>query len=296
MPMYKLPVKAARVKLKGKENESPYVVLKEATPAGTLTLQELFKKKSEWEERNKKEYILWVTLDLRYQDRTAKQNNSVWVLIEAIWSSMEKHPPTEEDKYSLYLDLLEVYADKVVNKITGELRPIHISEADSMEGARFIDGLLYHLSTMCDLKYGGDVVDVLHQWELWRGMLEDDPIDFIDRECTRLLTEAEWRERRRFSEASGQGGQIVLAHIVSRGSDAANIDKAWNWLALTHEEHMMQHRIGWEEFLRIFSHLRGRVNRARRLAQKVDLEFKREQQTAAVEYKSENLAMEALEI
>jgi hypothetical protein len=289
MPKYApFPVKATRARLK--ENESPYTVLKEATKDGGLILREVFRKKNEWEERNKKEYYLWVTFDLRYQDKTTKQNNSVWVLIEAIWSSMEKEPPTEEEKYSLYLDLLEVYAEKVKNKITGELRPVHISEADSMEGAKFIDGLLYHLSTMCELKYGGDVVDVLHQWEEWRGSLEADPIDYADRECTRLLTEAEWRERRRFSEASGQGGQIVLAHIVSRGSDAADIDKAWNWLALTHEEHMLQHRIGWEEFLRIFSHLKGRVDRARRLAHKPELDFKRDQQ--ANEYKQKNLAME----
>jgi hypothetical protein len=264
MPKYTLPVKAVRARLK--ENESPYVVLKEATKAGGLTLRELFRKKNEWEERNKKEYILWATLDLRYQDRTTKQNSSIWVLIEAIWSSAEQYPPSEEEKYSLYLDLLELYADKVKNRITGELRPVHISEADSIQGARFIDGLLYHLTTMCELKGGGDVVDVLHQWEKWRGSFECDPIDYVDAECTRLLTEAEWRERRRLSEASGQGGDIVLHHIVTRGSNKAAENKAWNWLALTNDEHRMVHEKGDDYFLSIYSHLKGRFTRARKMA------------------------------
>jgi len=292
MPKYKLPVKAARVKLK--KDEPPYVVLRETNNAGTCTLRQLFRQKKEWEERNKKEYVLWVTLDLRYQDRTPKQNNSVWVLVEAIWSTMEKDPPTEEEKYSLYLDLLEAYADKVKNRITGELRPIHISEANSIEGARFIDGLLYHLSTMCNLDYGtqSDVMDVLHQWHLSRGESENDPVDYADPECTRLLTEAEWRERRRVSDASGQGGEIERAHIVSRGADPSDIEEAWNWLALTHEEHMEQHRIGWDDFLLIYPHLRGRVDRARRLAGKMELEFKREQ--SVIENTGDRLAMEAL--
>jgi len=291
MPKYKLPVRAAKTI----KHEETYVILKAVNQAGTMLIQQFFKKKQEWEERNQKEFYPMVTIDLRYQDRTAKQNNSVWALVEAIWSSMEKDPPTEEEKYALYLDLLEIYADKVKNKITGELRPVHISEADSMAGARFISGLICHLATCCELdSYAqSSVIDALQAWHEWRGRQEVDPVDYSDLECTRLLTEAEWRERRLCSEASGQCGQIVLAHIVSRGSDAADIHKSWNWVALLHQEHMQQHQIGWDAFLQIYPHLRGRVNRARNLAGKLELEFKRERQ--AIEYKPENLAAQALE-
>jgi hypothetical protein len=118
-----------------------YIVLKESDGNGKILIDRIFAKKKEFEERNNKEYFLWVELDLRYQKRTFRQNASVWKLIECIWSSMEKDPPTEEEKYGLYLDLLEVYADKTKNRITGELRPVHISESNSMEGARFLDGL-----------------------------------------------------------------------------------------------------------------------------------------------------------
>jgi len=271
------------------------IILTRAAETDEEKITQLFRKKTEWEERNQHEYLLQVEFELDYQKRTYKQLRTVFKLVELIWSSMEKDPPTEEEKYSLYNDLLYVYADKKINRFTGEKVPIRISECNSMEGARFIDGLIYHLATMCDLDYNAQssVVDVIHEWQTWRGRLEIDPVDYVDLECTRLLTEAEWREKNKVSAASGRGGVIELAHIVSRGSDAADIGEAWNWVALTHDEHMEQHRIGWDAFLQIYPHLRGRVGRARNLAGKLELEFKREQQ--AIEYKPENLAAQALE-
>jgi hypothetical protein len=234
----RLPVHAARYK--------GYVVLKEVNAAGRELIDRIFIKKGEWEERNKREFYLQMELDLRYQQRTFKQNSSVWVLVQAIFESMEGRLPDEEEKYGLYLDLLEQYADKTPNRFGG-LRPVHISEANSVEGARFIDGLLCHLSKWCDLSMDtqATVIDVLQRWEEWRGGLDIDPVDYSDFACTKLLTEAEWRAKHTVSEASGKGGKIVLAHIVSRGADAPDIQKPWNWLALTNEEHIaMQHQKG----------------------------------------------------
>jgi hypothetical protein len=278
----RLPVHAMR--------KSGYVVLKETNKSGAELFDRIFAKKQEWEERNGREFYLQIELDLRYQKRTFKQNSSVWKLVECIWLSMEKDPPTEEEKYALYLDLLEVYADKTKNRITGELRPVHISESNSMEGARFIDGLLYHLATICDIQTdtASTVFDVMCQWEEWRGTLNVDPVDYSDLDCTKLLTELEWREKHKVSEASGKGGRIELAHIVSRGSDSPDIEKAWNWMALLHEEHMQQHQIGWDEFLQIYPHLRGRVERARRMAGKLELK--------GLPKSPQNLALEALEV
>jgi hypothetical protein len=265
-----------------------YIVLKEVNKNGKILIDRLFSKKKEFEERNGKEYFLQVELDLRYQHRTFKQNSSVWALITAIFISMERRPPDEEEKYGLYLDLLEEYADKVQNRFGG-LRPVHISESNSAQGARFIDGLLYHLATLCDLDVDAqaEVIDVMQAWEAWRGALEIDPVDYSDLACTKLLTEAEWREKRPVSEASGQGGRIVRAHIVSRGADAADIEKPWNWIALLWDEHEQQHRIGWDAFLQIYPHLRGRVERARRLAGKAE--------PGALPGSPRSLALEALE-
>jgi hypothetical protein len=264
-----------------------YIILKELNSAGKVLVDKVFRKKAEMEDRNKHEYFLHVVLELKYQKRTFKQNNSVWILITAIFESMERRLPDEDEKYGLYLDLLDEYADKIPSKINGKLRPVHISQANSMEGARFIDGLIFHLAQYCDLSSYAQatVIDVLQEWHEWRGDLEIDPVDYADPQCTRLLTEYEWREKHPISEASGKGGAVSLAHIVSRGSDAADIGEAWNWVALLHDEHMKQHEIGWDSFLHIYPHLRGRVNRARKMAKKLGLEFKREQRM--IEYKGE---------
>jgi hypothetical protein len=183
---------------------------------------------------------------------------------------MDGRLPTEEEKYNLYLDLLEVYAERVPNRLNGQTRPIHISEANSLEGSRFIDALLQHLASECDLSTDlqATVQEVLQEWEAWRGGLERDHSDYADAEGEQMISEEEWRKTHIYSEASGRGGTIQRAHIVSRGSDTADIEASWNWLALTPEEHEAQHQQGWDEFLRIYPHLKGRVERARRLAQK----------------------------
>jgi hypothetical protein len=252
-----------------------YIVLKHTCKADYDLAVNLFNKKTEWERRNGREFYLQARLGLRYQKRTYKQNSTVWELVTVIFQSMSdnRRKPTEEEKYDLYYDLLEVYADKTPNRLTGGLRPVHISESNSVEGARFIDGLLAHLATACELDYHAqsEVQDILQQWEAWRGGLADDPLDYADIGCTRPLTEKEWREKHPYSEASGRGGAIVRAHIVSRGSDAADIGESWNWMALLWEEHEKQHEIGWGAFLQIYPHLRGRAERARRLAGRLDL-------------------------
>jgi hypothetical protein len=235
----KLVVRAAQ--------KNGYMVLKELNAAGRELVNRIFKKKKEMEEKNNHEYFLHIVLDLRYQARTFKQNSSVWALVTAIFESMEGRLPDEEEKYCLYLDLLEAYADKIPSRFGG-LRPVHISESNSVEGARFIDGLIHHLSTNCEFNTYDylSVADALERFYEWRGGLEVDPLDYAD-----------------------------------------IIGEAWNWVALLHDEHIEQHRIGWDKFLNAYPHLRGRVDKARRLAHKFDLDFKRDQRL--IEYRPENI-------
>jgi hypothetical protein len=272
------------------QGKSEDIILLPVFQADQILVSRLFRKKGEWEERRGKEFFVQAKLELNYGKRTFKQNSAVWVLVTAIFESAENRKPAEEEKYNLYLDLLELYAPKVPNKLTGGMRPVHISESNTLEGSQFIDGLLYHLATECNLSYGvqSTVQEVLQEWEQWRGGLEKDPADYSDNRQTEMLTEAEWREKHIYSEASGRGGGIERAHIVSRGTDHADIEKSWNWIALLHEEHMEQHRIGWENFLQIYPHLRGRVESARKMAGK--LELKTSPKT------TRSLALEALEL
>jgi hypothetical protein len=279
----RLPLYAALWRHPAKQGD--YILLKATCPKDNDLVLKFFRTKKEREERNQKDFIVQAVLDLPHQKRTFRQNAAVWKLVAVIFESMEGRLPDEDEKYDLYLDLLDAYADKVPNRIKGGLRPIHISEANSLEGSKFIDGLLYHLAAECGLHpdLQATVQEVLQEWEAWRGGLEADPTDYADDKQTEPLTELEWRRKHVYSEASGRGGTIIRAHIVSRGADAADIEKSWNWIALLPEEHEKQHHIGWDSFLGIYPHLRGRVERARNMAGKLELEFKGAQKTA--EYK-----------
>jgi hypothetical protein len=289
----RLPVQAAL--WKHPQRKGDYILLKATCPKDNNLVLDFFRAKKEREQRNQKEFFVQVVLDLPHQKRTFKQDAAVWKLVTVIFESMEGRLPTEEEKYELYLDLLDTYADKVPSRIRGGLRPVRISEANSLEGAKFIDGLLSHLATECSLSYEAQttVQEVMQEWETWRGKLETDYADYTDKEQIRMISEAEWRKKHVYSEASGCGGTIVRAHIVSRGSDAPDIEKAWNWMALLPEEHEEQHRLGWDRFLDIYPHLRGRVERARNLAGKLELDFKFGQQRA-IAHSPESLAMQAL--
>ena len=237
------------------------VVLKVTDEKDLITLRKLFKSKSEREQRTEKEILLECEIDAAFQKRTFKQLRAVFKLVTVIFQSdSENHrKPTEEEKYSLYLDLLGLYADKIPNRYTGELRSIHISEANTMAGSHFIDGLMFHLATMCKLPNDlqATVRSVLYEWEIWRGKQEHDIND--DR------TISEMRQYTVYSEASGRT-PVHFHHIVSRGACPAAIEKAWNILALTPDEHNFFHQQckTWDEFLDVYPHLRGRVEMAYR--------------------------------
>lgn len=231
------------------------IILRATDNNDLLLIKKMFGSKKSREERSKQEILLKCEIDAQFQKRSFKQLSTVWKLVTVIFESMEDRKPTESERYDLYLDLLEEYADKVPSKITGELRSVRISESNTMAAARFIDGLLYHLTTYCELKIDlqADVRKVLYEWELWRGKQNEDINDY------RTLNDL--KERVKYSEASGKS-PVEYHHIVSRGAAPQFIDCAWNILALTHEEHMFFHKYGWNTFLDKYPHLRGRVEKA----------------------------------
>lgn len=252
---------------------------------GQALVNKLFTKKEGKEERLGQEYFLTATLELQERAKTFKQLGAVWKLVEVIYESQEGVKPTEDEKYNLYLDLLEEYAERVPSKISpNRTRAVRLSETNTVLAAHFIDGILYHLCTVCDLSLDlqATVSDVLWAWGASRGTEDRDPLDYYDSECSREVTLKEWRERRVYSEATGMGGSIECCHIVARGSSAGDIEAVWNWMALTPEEHREQHQHGWERFLRKYPHLHGKVERARILAGKLIRE--------PDQYKIENLA------
>lgn len=262
------------------------IILRATDTKDFLLIRKMFESKVKREERTKREILLKCEIDAQFQNRTFKQLRAVWKLVEVIFISMENRKPTDSEKYDLYLDLLDVYADKTPSRLKKDtLRPVHISESNTVAAARFIDGLLYHLATECALSYDlqADVRKVLYEWEIWRGKQEG---DFRDE-----MTVAQWRQTAKYSEASGISGDVDCHHIVSRGSAPQFIDCAWNVLALTRAEHEFFHAHGWNAFLGKYPHLKGRVERAFEKAGHLSIP----QGTASEQYvRIENLADLAL--
>ena len=237
------------------------IILRAADVKDMKLIYRLFDSKNSREKRANKEILLKCEIDAQFQKRSFKQLHSVWKLITVIFMSMENRLPTEDEKYDLYLDLLEVYADKTPSRIhPNTLRPVHISESKTVEASRFIDGLLYHLATECELSYDlqADVRTVLYEWEIWRGKQEH---DYRDNDSLEQV-----KERAIYSEASGLAGNVDCHHIVSRGSAPQFENCAWNIIVLTREEHNFFHRVGWNVFLERYPHLRGRVEKAFKMA------------------------------
>lgn len=249
------------------------IILRVNDSKDLVAIKKMFASKDDREKRSKREILLKCVIDAAFQKRSFKQLASVWVLVTVIFESQEHRKPTEDERYELYLDLLDMYADKVPNKLTGELRNVHISESNTMAAARLIDGLLFHLSTMCDLTpdLQADVRQVLYEWEIWRGKQDDDINDH--------RTIKELKQKVVCSEASGRT-PAEYHHIVSRGADATAIYEAWNLLALTQDEHRFFHDYGWNIFLDKYPHLRGRVEKAIEKAKKLPIPEKEVQDNA----------------
>lgn len=266
------------------------IVLRTTDGRDLPLVKKMFDSKKSREKRTGREILLKCEIDAPLQKRTFKQLGAIWKLVEIIFmsSTPEMRKPTKDEMYDLYLDLLELYADKTPSKITGELRPVHISESNTMAAARLIDGLLYHLANECDLNpdLQADVRSVIYEWEEWRGKRKLDLNDF--------RSVAEMRELVTYSEASGRS-PVDFHHIVSRGSAPQFADCAWNILALTREEHEEFHRKGWGHFLNKYPHLRPKVHRAFRKAGHLSVPDGFMEATMRTYEEMESLVQEAME-
>ena len=240
--------------------QNNFIVLKLVDENDRYIVEKLFRNKKEREGRTKQEVLLRCEINAPYQHRTFKQNNAVWILIEIIFQSMEGRNGTHEELYDLYCDLLEEYADKKPSRINDRLRPIHLSEMNTEQAGRFIDSLLFHLATLCELSIDlqSSVRKFIYEWEEWKNKPENEFEEFSSVE--------EMREKVVYSEASGKGGALHFHHIVTRGACPAAVDKTWNLMALTPDEHNFYHQQckTWDEFLEVYPHLRGKVERAQR--------------------------------
>lgn len=216
----------------------------------------------------------YVCVDLKNlkATKTYDQLKAAWALIDLIFQSLYFRKPTGIERKQMYYDLLKEFAPKRKSLFKqGEEEPLTFSEMSKQELSSFIQSLIALLADCCDLGVEEQMLvkDIFLEWQAYKSSLDKDPDDYD--ENGELLDMETWRNRHTVSFASGIGGDLDLAHIVSRGADVIHKDCCWNVMMLTHEEHMKQHQVGWNKFLELYPHLRGRVERARKIAGKLAL-------------------------
>lgn len=228
-------------------------------------IEKLFVYKQRKEEKQGGDSPVEFEIEVKAREKTFKQLGAVWSLIKIMFISMNGYPPTKEESYELYLDVLDLYANKRPNRFTGDLRPVHLSESDVEDASRLVDHVLGVMVEYCDLSLEdqASVRQLFQAWEQWRGDQVKDPLDYDEK--GNLLTMAEWERRHKVSQATGIGGYLETCHIVSRGANTRLVEDVRNLLRLTPDEHRFQHQHGWDTFLERYPHLRGRVLHARQL-------------------------------
>lgn len=202
--------------------------------------------------------------------KTYSQLKTAWALVTLLFRSEFGRKPTEKERQKYHLELLEAYADDSMREPSlrnpEELVPITFREMSIQQLSRFINVLIQLLAESCSLTTEDQIEaqQIFKEWEHYTSSLDQDWNDYD--ENGNLLDVDTWREMHTVSFASGQGGPLDLAHIVTRGADPHDKYNVWNMMMLTHEEHMDQHNIGWTEFVKKYPHLKGRVKRAEKMS------------------------------
>lgn len=216
---------------------------------------------------------LTVTVKNNKSDKTYKQLKTAWALITILFESSYGKKPSETERQEFHNELLELYSDKKQSLLNPDkLVPVTFREMSNSQMSKFISCIITEIADSCDLSLDEQVhvQEVFKEWESFLGEQETDWNDYD--ENGNLLSMEEWKKNHTVSFASGKGGHLDVAHIVTRGSDEKDIEHCWNVMMLTREEHLKQHEIGWANFCEIYPHLKGRVNRAKKMAGRPSIE------------------------
>ena len=244
--------------------------------------------------------IITVTAEIKRANKSYEQIKLAWALISICCEVNNGHKPIGDEAEYMCQALYEMFAEEYEwqNPLTGEVKKEKVTMSKMSKGqmCAFINNIINFLA---DSGLNGDqeisVKQIFEQYMDFRSQLKEDFVD-MDAEGDYISIE-EFRRINTISFASGLGGALELAHIVSRGTAPQFEECSWNVMMLTSEEHKLQHKVGWQKFLEIYPHLRGRVERARKMAHKLGLQpiEEKHDEVMGIGVLEESLVDEALE-
>jgi hypothetical protein len=262
-------------------------------PKGFIIIKpkEIYKKKigthlnklDEFQEKKQELKDLDFTIEYHYRKRTLDQNNLMWALytIEAnemnAGINLKNKTVTPDELYNN--DLLD-YGKKMkiqikpeyINMIKSEYRVIDEIEKDGFiiitvilttsklntkQMANWIDRIFIRMA--CNGVTVTNPAEIYDYWVKWKQSLNDNKIILHDD----ILTDEQYKALNPICEACGKyiGESGHLAHIKSRGSGGK--DHILNYLYLCRKCHIeTQHEKGWQYFLKIYTHLKYKVEMA----------------------------------
>ena len=206
-----------------------------------------------------------VTANFSKKNKSYDQVKTVFALCSLLFRINNDRYPTEQDTRRMYESLLEDFAPRVPDPLHPErTRPVHLSEMSKMEAAQFINAIFALIIENCDLNDKDQITvrQLFTEFKEETSVGKGNPCDYDDE--GNLLSIDEWCERNNVSMASGiDDGTLEIAHIITKSKRPDIRDCVWNFLRLTHYEHLeIQHRKGWKELLSIYPHLIPRVKAA----------------------------------
>lgn len=222
------------------------------------------------------ERYITMTASVQRGAKSFDQVRTVWALVSILCEALDGRKPDKYESQRIYQSLLDEYAEREVDLRHPERTiPITLSNMTIGQAARFIQSIINEVFTLVqfdDDVQGNlevEVSEIFKQFEIHKGLLDKDPADYDD--AGELLSVAQWCDTHTISQASGAKENLEIAHIVSKGAAPQYRNLCWNFLRLTHYEHIeIQHRKGWEELLNIYPHLIPRVKRAYQWAKHIN--------------------------
>lgn len=224
-----------------------------------------------------------VTLDRQKSISSRDQMNTLRGIERFIaWSELG-YKPKDDDLYFIHEEIIHRASRWDKNPVTGNNEPIRTSDP-RMDSATMYNIIQYALDLLSQqdiphsvlMSIGDDMRDLWDSWYKWRYDQGDaDPLFDKDK----ATTWENYCENHPVCELCGlpnkENDPLERAHIVSVGSRLDLFNASWNWLRIHHSHHHLMHAdrsgdfIGWDAVIQHFPFIKGKIERAKKLASEV---------------------------